>query len=701
MLSWNDPVDQVRGLGLQRGAFLISQGFRNVGDLLLRAPLRFIDRRSAPSFASMDPPMFASRGKLAGGDEITAVGEIESLGEKGFRHKKRLIVVITDGTGHLTGVWFNNYQYILPKLQPGMTVAFSGKVTFFDGPQMVHPKVDFFAEGAADFSSHTGLVPIYPAGEEWDKVGLSRGAWPRFLKWLLKEWDGSGPYIPDETRSVENLLPFRQAVTNIHIPASLEDFDQGMESLKFAELFHHQLLMVLLRRRRRQGEGVTVPEAGERYRGFIGALPFALSDGQKGVLADIAADFTSGTPMYRLLQGEVGSGKTIVALAAAAMMADGGHQTALMAPTELLARQHYLNAMNWCEQAGMKAVLISGGRDPLELRRALADAATGSADIIIGTHALFQERVQFPRLGLAVIDEQQRFGVRQRAMLVGKGVHPHVLLMTATPIPRTLALAHYGDLELSFLLPLPNMKRQVKTRVVTDGQRYKVFEWLSKKLKAGQRGYLVFPVIDEGSAGLEAAQARFEPYSRIDFQGIPMALLHGRLPIEQRIQAMEAFRAGIVRLLMATAVVEVGVDVPQASLMVIENAERFGLAQLHQLRGRVGRLGQAAACVLITKDVPGDPGFERLKKLESCEDGSQLAEADLLLRGSGEPLGARQSGAMRFRLADLSQDLNLLKRAHMAAERLVDAYPDLAPFPELRDKIKADYKARPRTIRAG
>jgi len=692
LLNWDDPVDKVRGLGERRSEFLKSEGFATVGDLLLRAPLRFIDRRQSPPFSEMLT-------RLPPG-EITAVGEIEAVCEKGFGRKRRLLAIIKDKTGFLTGVWFQGYRYLIPRLKPGCRVAFSGRVSFFDGPQMTHPQVTFL-DSDVELDGPTGLIPIYPSGEEWERVGLNRSTWPRLIGDLIDRWDGSGPYIPEELRTSEKLVTLREAVNGIHRPSSTEEYDRALEALRFVELFHHQLLMVALRRRRRQGQGFRLEGGGERFQRFISGLPFELSDGQKQVFQEIGDDFTGGSPMYRLLQGEVGSGKTVVALAAAAMVTDGSLQTALMAPTELLARQHYQNALAWCEPAGLKAVLITAGRDPEELRRSLYDAATGAADIVIGTHAIFQEKVKFPRLGLVVIDEQQRFGVRQRAMLVGKGVRPHVLLMTATPIPRSLALAHYGDLDLSLLPPLPGMLRRVRTRVVNDGQRGRVFDWLKEKLHRGRQGYLVFSVIDEGPAGLEAAEARFEPYQKIDFKGIPMALVHGRMPVEQRLKAMDAFRGGEIRLLAATAVIEVGVDVPGATLMVVENAERFGLAQLHQLRGRVGRAGKPGVCVLITPERSGDPGFERLKKLETCDDGLTLAEEDLRLRGSGEPLGARQSGMVRFRLADLSRDWNLLRRAHRAAERLFDKYPDLAPFPELREKLRREYRARPRTLLAG
>ncbi len=282
-----------------------------------------------------------------------------------------------------------------------------------------------------------------------------------------------------------------------------------------------------------------------------------------------------------------------------------------------------------------------------------------------------------------------------------KRSRPHVLLMSATPIPRTLALAHYGDLDLTFLPPPPGMERRVRTRVVNESKRDSVFTWLREELLKGRQGFLIFPVIDEGVAGLQAAEARFIPYSKVDFKGIPTALVHGRVPIDERMKAMDAFRKGEAKLLMATSVVEVGVDVVEATLMVIENAERFGLSQLHQLRGRVGRMGKQGTCVLITPEREGEPGFERLRKLETTTDGLELAEEDLRLRGSGDPLGARQTGWARFKLADLAMDYKLLPRAHQAAEETLDRWPDLAPFPELREKLRQEYRQRPKTMLAG
>ncbi|MBM3325750.1 MAG: ATP-dependent DNA helicase RecG [Calditrichaeota bacterium] len=709
-LTWQDQVARIRGLGKTRAEFLSLQGFKTVGDVLLRAPLRFIDRRLSPPFASLDPPPR---------HEIAAIGKIESFGEK-YKTKRRLIVYIGDGTGYLQGVWFENYRYLIPKLTPGRLVMFTGKVTLFDGPQIVHPKITFIDDDI-DLSGKTGLLPVYPSGEEWEKIGLSRRQWPRLIDRILAEWDGKGPYLPEELRLEYRLPTLLFAIKGLHKPETVEQFDIAVKAIKFVELYHHQLLMVALRRKRRSGEGIVIKSKGEHFARFIANLPFKLSDGQNQALEEIKGDFASGRPMYRLLQGEVSAGKTVVAFAAAALIADAGCQAALMAPTEILARQHYQTALRFLEPAGLKPALLTAWRDPDEIRRALFDTAVGNADILIGTHALFQKRVRIPRLGLVIIDEQQRFGVRQRAALVGKSylathstdiprqntaetakfLKSHVLLMTATPIPRTLALAHYGDLDLTFLPLLPGMRRQVKTRVVHESRRDMVFDWLRKELQSGRQGYLVFPVIDEGPAGLEAAEARFEPYRRIDFKGIPMALIHGRMPVERRLSAMERFRRGEVKLLAATAVIEVGVDVPEASLMVIENAERFGLAQLHQLRGRIGRLGKSSVCVLITLEQENEPGWQRLKKLETIDDGLALAEEDLKLRGAGEPLGAKQSGLVKFKMADLSLDYEILKAAHRAAVDTLDRWSDLAPFPDLREKLREEYRARPRTIFAG
>jgi len=691
MLTWNDSIEKVPGVGPKRREFLRSQDLNTVGDLLLRAPLRFIDRRGAKPLRDLMQPQKG---------EVTAVGRIESVGEKGFGRKRRFIVYISDGTGYVMGVWFKGWHYLVPKMTPGAAVCFQGKLSFFDGPQLVHPKITFIEEDA-DLEIQEGLIPVYPSGVEWQKHGLARTHWHNLIKIIIRNWDGSGPYIPDEVRIKEKLPSLTEAIRGLHIPESEDEFNRCIEAIKFSELFHHQLLMIALRRRRRFGQGILLHGDGEIYNRLLKVLPFELTSDQRRILDEIQHDFSSGRSMHRLLQGEVGAGKTVIAFAAAAVAASNGHQIAIMVPTELLARQHYARALEWCEPAGMKTVLLTAGRDPNEQRRALYEASTGHASLIIGTHALFQERVDIPRLALAVIDEQQRFGVRQRARLIGKGLRPHVLLMTATPIPRTLALTVYGDLDISFLPPLPGKTRQVRTRTVNDSKRDEVFEWMRRKLRAGARGYMIFPVIDDGQAGLEAAEARFKPYQQIDFKGIPMALAHGRLPVEQRLKALDDFRAGRVRLLAATAVVEVGVDVPEANLMIIENAERFGLSQLHQLRGRIGRTGKSAVCVLMTPELPSEPGFERLKLLEECDDGLKLAEEDLKLRGGGDPIGARQSGVVRFRMADLASDWALLKRTNHAAELLFEKYPELAPFPELRAKLRQDYKVRPRTLLAG
>lgn len=691
MLKWTDTVEKISGVADKKSMFLREKGLETVGDLLIRAPLRFIDRRDSPPFSMLHEAV---------GTEITAIGTIESVGEKGRYRKQRLLCIISDGSGgNVTGVWFNNYKYIKPKLIPGLKVAFAGRVSFFDGPQISHPRITVL-DSTAEVTTKTGLIPVYPEGEEWKKNGFSKTLWEGFIRHLISIWDGSGPYPPLEILKFEGLVSLPEAIRGLHIPESIDEYDKAVTSLKFNELFQHQLLMVALRRRRRQKGGI-VFSVGEKYQKFIDILPFELSKGQKTVLEEMSGDFVSGRPMHRLMQGEVGSGKTVVAFGAAAMATDGKRQTAIMAPTELLARQHYENALKWLEPVGVKPVLIAAGRHPDEIKRALYEATTGQADLIIGTHALFQDRVKPPHLGLVIIDEQQRFGVRQRARLINKAIRPHVLLMTATPIPRTLALAFYGDLDLIELPMREGVERNVTTRVVSDMSRDKVFAWYREKIAEGERGYLVFPVIDSGTAGLEAAQARFEPYRKVDFKGIPIALMHGRQPIEDRIRAMDAFRKGDVKLLMATAVVEVGVDVPEANLMVIENSERFGLAQIHQLRGRIGRTGAKAYCILMTKEPQDSPTFERLKKLEQCDDGFTLSEEDLKMRGSGEPLGARQSGTARFQIADLGTDMKLLRRAHKSAEWLLDKNPDLGPYPDLRERLRSNYRKGPRTMLAG
>lgn len=690
-LSWFTPLKEVPGLKPHQIEFLAQKGLTQLGDLFLRTPLRLISRQLSPPFSSLvNPP--------AG--EITAIGRVVSFGEKRGR-RPRFICIITDGSGFLQGVWFNNYHYYREYFKPDQLVAFTGRVTLFDGPQIVHPQVTTLNGRSGEIALPTGIIPVYPSGEEWEKVGLGRKTWAQLIKRWLKHWQGDGPFFPTHIAEQEGLGSLKEVMEAIHQPQSLEAFEQALKAMKFWELYRHQLLMVILRRRRLQGEGIIVNPQGSLFSRFLKQLPFTLSSSQIAALETIREDLRSGRPMHRLLQGEVGSGKTVVALAAATLVIEAGYQVAMMAPTEILARQHYQTARRWLEGLDVKVSLITAGCSTDYVKYELIKTERGHSDLIIGTHTLIQERVQFPQLGLVIIDEQQRFGVRQRGQLVGKGIRPHLLLMTATPIPRTLALVHYGDLDITQLELIPGQSRRVKTRVVNQLSRDKVFSWLREKLESGQKAYLIFPVIDEGPSGLEAAKARFKPYQEVEFRGIPMALVHGRMPAEDRFRALDAFYRGEVRLLVATAVVEVGVDVPQANIMVVENAERFGLTQLHQLRGRIGRRGQKGYCILITAAFEGEPAWDRLKVMEQTDDGLALAEEDLKRRGAGEPLGERQWGIPKFQFSDLSTDYELLIRAHRAAERTLNQMPDLKPFPYLRSEIVKEYRRRVKLFLAG
>lgn len=690
-ISWEDPIESLPGIGPQRRTFLDEQGFKTIGDLLQRPPIKMINRGDAPPFTDLQNTI---------GAEITAIGTVELTGEIGRYQNKRFIAIISDGSGgNLQGVWFKRSRGIKDKLKPGSLVSFSGKLKYFDGFQIVHPLVTNLQDGLHS-GVPSGLTPIYSSSEKWTKLGFGPAFWSGFMRRLIGQWDGEGPYLPLEVIRFEHLPTLKEVIHGLHIPSVLNEYEAGINALKYSELFYHQLLMITLRRRRRSKPGIQMRE-GEVYRNFIANLPFKLSSGQEIVLKDIKSDLESGKPMHRLVQGEVGAGKTVVAFAVAAIASDSGKQTILMAPTELLARQHYQSAIQLFEQTGVRAALISAGRKRLELDRAYFEASVGGAKLIIGTHALFQEKVKFLNPGLIIIDEQQRFGVRQRAQLVRKGIRPHVLLMTATPIPRTLALAYYGDIDLSILPERKDVLRNVTTRVVNDYSRDKVFKWLRENLLKGSQGFMVFPVIDSGTYGLEAAQAKYKPYKEIDFKGVPIGLVHGRLPIEERIETMDRFRKGEIHLLMATTVIEVGVDIPKASILVLENSERFGLAQIHQLRGRIGRDGSKAYCIMLTPEIPDSASYQRLQKLETSSDGLSLAEDDLKLRGSGEPLGARQSGLPRFKFADIVEDYQLLKRAHKSAEWILDKYPTLKPFPEIREKLRQEYRSGPGTFLAG
>ncbi len=669
------PLQFVKGVGPKLAEALARKGLVTVEDALYFLPRTYEDRRRPVRIAATRPGM-----------RVVVLGEVIAAGPAWFGGRRRgFEMAIADGSGVLRARWFHAPGPAMQARFPvGSRVLVCGEVQRFGGRlQMVHPDVEP-AETADDPVHFDRIVPVYSEAE-----GVPQKTLRRILKTVVDTYaDAARGGVPASLAAELELLPLGEALRAVHFPPREADPEAlvagrtaAHRTLIMDELFVLQLGLAL----RRQGlalEPAPVLIGTGRLTGALRArLPFTLTAAQERAVADIAADLASGHPMHRLLQGDVGSGKTLVALLAALTAVESGYQAALMAPTELLAEQHYLTAHRLLAPLGLEVLLLTGAQAKGERARVLRRIEQGDAHLVIGTHAVIQEQVAFRRLGLGIVDEQHRFGVAQRAMLAQKGERPHLLVMTATPIPRTLAMTVYGDLDVSVLDELPPGRSPVATRVVWPRQRRQVLDAIRERIARGEQAYVVYPLVEESEApelaDLKAATAAAEEL-RAALPGARVGLLHGRMPPDEKEAVMVAFRDRRLDVLVATTVVEVGIDVPNATLMVVEHAERFGLSQLHQLRGRVGRGSRPSACLLVAGGGRTEESARRLAVMEQTTDGFRIAEADLAIRGPGDFLGTRQSGVPDFRVANLLRDQRLLAAAREAAFGLVARDPELA-----------------------
>ncbi len=659
-------VQFVKGMGQKRAAAFQKIGVTTVADLLEYLPRRYLDRSTILPISQVQLDQ-----------EATVIGEIISK-EIIRRGKQRLIVRIYDRSGVLEGVWFNHIEVFNRIFVVGQTVAFSGKVGRFRHWQMVHP--DFDILGGKKEPLHTSqVIPIYPGTEILKKAGLNSYAIRRIIRNALEQYGQQiSETLPEDLLKKYQLLPRAKAYRALHFPNTLQEIEEALRRFKYEEIFYVQLLLALRHRQHHQeASGIRFAINNAFLTSVVKKLPFELTNAQKRVLREIYQDVTSGRTMNRLVQGDVGSGKTIVAVLTMLMAFTAGFQAALMAPTEILAQQHYFNLIELLTPFEVRISLLIGSLPNRQKQQIQHEIATGNVDLVIGTHALIQEGVQFKRLGLVVIDEQHRFGVLQRGHLIAKGEKPHVLVMTATPIPRTLALTLYGDLDVSIIDEMPPGRQPIITAWRTESRLPKIFDFIENRVKAGDQAYIVYPLIEESEKiDLKAATEAHQFFQK-RFPEFNIGLMHGRMSMKEKEEIMQAFKRGDLQILVSTTVIEVGVDVPNATIMLIEHAERFGLSQLHQLRGRIGRGSKKSYCILVTPEHINEIARQRMRVLEETTDGFKIAEEDLRLRGSGEFFGTRQHGLSDFKYIDLVRDARIIQTAREDAFRLLQNDPHL------------------------
>jgi ATP-dependent DNA helicase RecG len=687
------PMQFVKGVGPKISQLLKKKGMETIGDALYNLPIRYEDRRDIRRIAD-----------IVVGDRCVGYAEVIAVGEVFYPKSRRKVfeAILGDGSGFVTAKWFQGIKYIKGRLKKGDQVIFCGDIRGYrGGREILHPDLEW-VDGKEKNSLHFGrIVPVYSETE---------GLYQRRIRGIMNQ------VIQDAARRVTspipspvcqrcNLMPLAEALLEVHFPQAYLDIEQlnlktssPHQRLAFEEFFFLELGMALRRKGIAQEEGIAfqvekTPSADH----LLERLPFVLTAAQKRVIEEIKGDMAKPHPMNRLLQGDVGSGKTAVALIASLIAIDNGYQAAMMAPTEILAEQHYMNLREWLRGIDIKTVLLTGSikaKERDELYQAITD---GEAQLVVGTHALIQEGLSFKRLGLSVVDEQHRFGVMQRARLKRKGMVPDLLVMTATPIPRTLAMTMYGDMEVSILNELPPGRGPIVTKVFREKGLGEVYRKVDEEIARGRQAYVVYPLVEESEQmDLRDATQGAQRLQKEVFPHYTVGLIHGRMKGEEKEQTMRAFQEGKIQILVATTVIEVGIDCPNATVMVVEHAERFGLSQLHQLRGRIGRGPHPSLCLLVAAARMGKEAWRRLKVMEETIDGFRIAEEDLAIRGPGEFLGVRQWGIPDFRVANLIRDTRLLQQARREAFTLVDQDPQLRREEHLplRETVRAIWQER-------
>lgn len=687
---WDRPITYIKGIGPQKAELLQKElEIFNASDLLQHYPFRYIDRSKIYLCREINSDLAY----------VQLSGKITNFRELGEKRAKRLVADFYDASGKIELVWFRGIQWVSKNIVPGKEYIVFGKPQLFSGHfNIPHPEIedpDYFK-----IQLSRGVQPVYPTTEKLKARGLESRSIQKLIASLINDPQFFVKEVfPSSVIKDYALIPRQSAIKEIHFPSNEELLAKAQFRIKLEEFFSIQMKMIQLRGTRKQlFKGSKIESVGELFNEFYHKhLPFELTNAQKRVLKEIRADMGTGKQMNRLVQGDVGSGKTIVAFMSMLMLLDSGYQCCMMVPTEILAQQHFASLFKLASSIGVKIDLLTGSVSRKEKNRIYKELETGEIKILVGTHALIEDKVNFNNLGLVVIDEQHRFGVQQRAKLWDKNIiKPHILVMTATPIPRTLAMTVYGDLDTSIIDELPAGRKPIQTAHRNEAHRLRVFGFLKEQIKAGRQVYIVYPLIEESEKlDYNNLMEGYESISRaFPLPEYAISIVHGRMKPEDKDFEMQRFKRGETQIMVATTVIEVGVDVPNATVMVIENSEKFGLAQLHQLRGRVGRGAEQSYCILITGNKVSTEGKKRIETMVRTNNGFEIAEVDLKLRGPGDLEGLRQSGAINLKLADLSKDEEILSLARSIAEKIFNQDPNLN-LPEnqgVREFIKREQR---------
>ena len=668
------PIDYLKGVGPNRADLLRSElGIHTYQDLINLFPNRYIDRTKYYKINQLQ----------RNNAEVQVIGRITSFREVAQKRGKRLVAEFRDDTGVMELVWFRGQKWIRESLKTGQPYVIFGKTNWFNGKfSMPHPELELLSEHEKNLRS--AMQAIYPSTEKLSNKGITNRVVTKIMQQLFLETKGRyAETLSDTIRGELKLLSKSDALFNVHFPKSPELLSRAQFRLKFEELFYIQLQLILKNLiHKSKIKGFTFEKVGDYFNTFFkDHLPFDLTNAQKRVLKEIRADLGSNAQMNRLLQGDVGSGKTIVGFMSMLMGLDNGFQCCLMAPTEILSVQHYNGLLEWCNKLNISISLLTGSTKTSDRRIIHENLENGNLQILIGTHALLEDKVKFKNLGLAIIDEQHRFGVKQRSKLWHKNeLPPNVLVMTATPIPRTLAMSVYGDLDISIIDELPAGRKPIKTVHRYDNNRLKVFRFMKDEIAKGRQIYVVYPLIQESEKMdykdlMDGYESISREFPTPDYQ---ISIVHGKMKAEDKDYEMQRFAEGKTNIMVATTVIEVGVNVPNASVMIIESAERFGLSQLHQLRGRVGRGAEQRYCILMTGHKLSNDSKTRLETMVRSTDGFEIAEVDLKLRGPGDIMGTQQSGVLNLRIADIVKDKDILQSARHYAKSVLNLDPSLA-----------------------